>query len=75
MQQRKGATSAAAAASTGPMTTMIHQDSNAAASSGQPLASTFASLLQRLTRLNTAIKSAMSKREEEIGDHEGYRRY
>ena len=74
MQQRKGATSAATAA--GPITTVIHQESNTApAGGGPPLASTFASLLQRLTRLNTAIKSAMTKHEEEIDDHEGYRRY
>lgn len=76
MQHRKGATSVAATsvAATGPTTTVHHQDSNVAVA-GSPLTTTFSSLLQRLTRLNTAIKTAMSKREEEIDDHEGYRRY
>ena len=66
MQQKRGVTSAAA---TGLTTSVFHQDSNAA-----PLTSTFAALLQRLTRLNTAIKSAMAKREEVNSGHEGYRR-
>lgn len=66
MQQRKGVTSAAAAGATAYI---VHQDSTAA-----PLTSTLSSLLHRLTRLNVAIKSAMSKGEEENSDQEGYRR-
>ena len=64
MQQRRGITTGA----TGGIT-IVHQDSNAI-----PLTTTFASLLHRLTRLNTAIKSAMSKGEEENSDQEGYRK-
>ena len=67
MQQKRGVASAAA---TGPTATnIIHQDSTA-----MPLTSTIASLVQRLTRLNTAIKHAMSKGEEEKAVQEGYRR-
>jgi len=60
------------AATAGATTNIIHQDSNAVP---QTVTSTFGVLLQRLTRLNTAIKNAMSKGEEEMGGQEGYRRY
>ena len=65
MQQRRGATIGASVG-----TTVVHQDSNA-----MPLTSTFGSLLHRLTRLNTIIRSAMAKREEENSNQEGYKKY
>ena len=55
---------------TGAAVGIVHQDSNA-----MPLTSTFASLLHRLTRLNTVIKSAMARDEEENGNQEGYKKY
>lgn len=67
IQQKRGITSAAIS---GPSTGLTHQDSTAV-----PLTSTLVSLLQRLTRLNIAIKNVMSKGEEESGVQEGnYRR-
>lgn len=68
-QQKKGNTPATIAGATA---NIIHQDSNAV-----PLTvtSAFGFLLQPLTRLNTAIKNAVSKGEEDTGGQEGYRRY
>lgn len=63
MQQRR------AAGIIGPAVNIIHQDSNAA-----PATPLIATVVHRLTRLNTAIKSAVAKREEENSGHEGYRR-
>ena len=67
MQHRRGVSMGASIA--GGAMGIVHQDSTAV-----PLTSTLTSVLHRLARLNTVIKSAMTKGEEENSNQDGFKK-